>query len=409
MIVGQGGITPNGQRERPAVALFGEWNTTNLGDRAIARAATHYFIDRGYDVKLFALGSLRFIAHVSAEDWLDFFEHQEVIRHAPSQARWYVRFLQGVPLAAHAFRVLRNHDRWLSVLDHLESCRIIAVGGGDLLNQRYIHFVSPLQHIAHYARTANVPLVCLGCSSSDRFTGVSGLVLRRFIRMVRVMSVRDKSTQEAVQRICPHPVSLFGDFALPPHKDVRPHHLVHRHRVAVNVMRQEQDHHQYRAFIERVIRALITLRYEVVLFTTGNVQDGAALSEIAASFTGFVRVEHTPTLDTLRDMYRQSGLVIASRLHAAILSLEAGTPAIAVSSGRKIRNYFETIGLGNYCVAPDEEGLITLNAMITSGQYDKEFDDLRLEPVRSGHRLLERQLAPIMEMPGMAAQHLYVR
>jgi polysaccharide pyruvyl transferase WcaK-like protein len=42
-------------------------------------------------------------------------------------------------------------------------------------------------------------------------------------------------------------------------------------------------------------------------------------------------------------------LTIASRLHATILALVAGTPVIAVSPARKVRQQMIDVGLEDYC------------------------------------------------------------
>lgn len=54
-------------------------------------------------------------------------------------------------------------------------------------------------------------------------------------------------------------------------------------------------------------------------------------------------------LDFLRHV-RDAHLVIASRLHAAILSLVAGAPVVGVAPLRKVTQLMEDVGLGAYCL-----------------------------------------------------------
>jgi polysaccharide pyruvyl transferase WcaK-like protein len=55
------------------------------------------------------------------------------------------------------------------------------------------------------------------------------------------------------------------------------------------------------------------------------------------------------TVDDFVSAVSGAELVVASRLHAVILSLVAGTPVIAVSPARKVRQQMIDVGLADYC------------------------------------------------------------
>jgi len=57
-----------------------------------------------------------------------------------------------------------------------------------------------------------------------------------------------------------------------------------------------------------------------------------------------------PTVSDFLAQVRDARVVVASRLHAAILSLVAGVPVVAVAPQRKVTQLMDDAGLADYCV-----------------------------------------------------------
>jgi polysaccharide pyruvyl transferase WcaK-like protein len=71
----------------------------------------------------------------------------------------------------------------------------------------------------------------------------------------------------------------------------------------------------------------------------------------------FVEEVHTPTVDSVDDFLRQAArceFLIASRLHGIVLSHLTGTPAIALSYDRKVREHMQVIDQMRYCLDVDD-------------------------------------------------------
>src|SRR6185295_4339053 len=103
----------------PEVALFGEWNTGNLGDRAIHVEVKRFFEGCGWRPRSFHLGSL------SAGD--------EPLGVGPARAP-----------AKRAARGISQRARMLGLLPRLERVQAISVGGGALLTDDSLHFPQSL-------------------------------------------------------------------------------------------------------------------------------------------------------------------------------------------------------------------------------------------------------------------------
>lgn len=114
---------------------------------------------------------------------------------------------------------------------------------------------------------------------------------------------------------------------------------------------------RYARAIAGAVRSLVRKRKAQVTFlsTCQGVQDywtddsrtaGAIVDEMLSDVPG-IRVDRAFRSPTqLRDAYGEFDLVIATRMHAAILSLCAGTPVVPVAYEFKTRELFDGLGMG---------------------------------------------------------------
>ena len=69
---------------RPTVALFGEWNTANLGDSAIRRGAVQFFEECGWHVSCYAIGTLVPVEPGAGTQRIDAPRRARLLDHAPA-------------------------------------------------------------------------------------------------------------------------------------------------------------------------------------------------------------------------------------------------------------------------------------------------------------------------------------
>jgi polysaccharide pyruvyl transferase WcaK-like protein len=348
-------VLPFGYRTRPEIAAFGEWNTTNLGDRAIHAGVQEFFSGCGWHVQSYGFGSLVPVPAEAPLGNISF--HNDAGRKA---------MLAMMPAVGNALRGVRQGYRMMQLLPQLKRAQAILVGGGALLSgEAGRHFPRSLALLAAVAGRLGKPLYCLGCSAEGNWAGASGRNIINFLAACTVVAARDAASAERIAAVLRRPVPVFGDFCL---SDIpasgTSRGLREERGIAINVCRLParwsgvQEHYEGAmvAFADRLMRSPGGRSLNAVtVFTTGAQGDADPARRVCASLaTRKAELLFPRNLGHLSGLLSSSGLVIASRLHAAILGLVAGALVVSFSPTPKLRNFFETVGIGNYSFGPDD-------------------------------------------------------
>ena len=341
-------------RDAPELALFGEWNTANLGDRAIHRAALEFFEGCGWRTSSYALGALLPVSRLQAD--------QPLLPDAGGRSAIRAAL---PPLAAQALRGARQQYRMLRLLPALRAAQAICVGGGALLSGPGVHFSQPLAALTRAAQALGKPMLCLGCSADGLWTPAALRSIEAFAAACAVVALRDGASARRIGALLPQrPVSVFGDFCLSD-AALRNRALddTRRHVLALNVGAGPEPGGIAQHIYED---ALVTLagRWQdaapdgqggVAVFTTGTAQDAAPAQRVAQRLAAQRARLLLPTgLDELNALLRSSELVIATRLHAAILALTQGAAVIGFSHSAKLQEFGHEF-LQHEPAAPDKK------------------------------------------------------
>ncbi len=344
---------------QPEVAVFGEWNTANLGDRAIHREALRFFAECGWRTSSYSLGSLTPAnAHADGE------------KTPPVPPPLKSVALDRLPRVKRALRDVRQRYRMRRLLPRLAQVRTIAVGGGAVLSDVNLHFPQSLAMLTEAARLLDKPLLCLGCSAEGPWSAQGEEKIREFLAACSVVAVRDKTTAGRIASVLRRPVPVFGDFCLTEAHMGNDHRGQHaRHGLAINVCGMSGS---WRAAQQRYEDALVALANRfargtaphgpqpIRIFTTGTPEDATPARRVFARLTGDGVELHLPnSLDELTAVLRGSAMVIASRLHGAILSLSEQAPVIGFSPAPKLSNFFSTMDLGEYSFTVEDSARLT--------------------------------------------------
>jgi polysaccharide pyruvyl transferase WcaK-like protein len=379
---------------RPEVAVFGEWDTTNLGDRAIHHEVQRFFAECGWDVSSYGLGSLT----PSTPDTAD--------KRAPaaSWARGAARRLNAH--AKRALRQIRQRYRMLRLLPQLERAKAISVGGGALLTDVNLHFPQSLAVLADAARLLDKPLLCLGCSADGPWSAKGERQIRKFLSACDIVAARDEVTAGRISAVLRRQIPIFGDFCLteahvwndglraPPRCDL-----------AINVCRNPGS---WNAMQDRYEDALVALtnhvrrgavgsaRRAIQIFTTDTADDVVAARRVFARLDGDDVELHVPkSVDELAAVMRDSAIVVASRLHSAILALAQNTPVVGLSPMPKLRDFFSTIGLAQYSF--DLAGHGELAHWLTGAEHEAIYAEQRRALVGAPMWLARAQVRKMLE------------
>ena len=351
---------------RPRMAVFGEWNTTNLGDRAIFQGVQAFCRNAGWDVDAYGLGTLTPVALASIAD-----HPLSAWNVPPNASRQTSPFVKqdgslSYRLYQHAkqnARGVRQHYRMKRLLPRLNQANAILVGGGLLLSDRNLHFPQSLVAIARTAKKLQLPLLCLGCGAVEDWSPRGKEMITEFVEVCTLIAARDQETARKLSEILRTPVPVFGDFALSL-PTVQEKSQCTQPTLAINVMglvaQQPSDQERYESvLIEAVNRWVQQFDQHrditVKVFTTGTCEDTQPAKRVAEQLTApHVNFYVPESTDQLNQLLQNCTAVLASRLHAAILAISQGVPVVGVGAGhvsQKLYNFFKAIGIDSYSIS----------------------------------------------------------
>jgi len=351
----------------PEVAVFGEWNTGNLGDRAIHIEVKRFFEDCGWLTRSFHLGSL------SSGD-----EPAE----APDAGGGALR-----PPAKRAVRGVWQRVRMLRLLPRLERVQAISVGGGALLTDDGLNFPQSLMELARYARALDKPLVCLGCSAEGPWSARGWRMIREFLEACTVLAVRDSDTAARLATTLGARPPVFGDFcltgALPAEAPRSPPGA--RHQLAINVSQLAAPWAAEQARLEDALVALARSAAArmaargigLCVFTTGLEEDARAARRVHALLEPCGALLYLPaSLDQLSMLLSTACVVVATRLHAAVIPLAGRLPVAGLSASPRLHDFFATMNIGRYCYEPGSvrqlaDWLALVNLQVVAGDQQR--------------------------------------
>lgn len=336
----------------PEVAIFGECDTGNIGDRAIHLEALRFFRQCGWRTSSYSIGSL-LPARIDS-----------VAETASLRRVSITGAMDRLPPAKRALRAVRQRLRMRRLMPSLAAVRAICVGGGALLSDANLHFPQSLAVLTKAVRVLDKPLLCLGCSIEGSWSAHGAKQIREFLAACSIVAVRDSITAERIAEVLSRPVPVFGDFCLTEADARNDAHCQHlRHGLALNVCEMAD---QWRAEQQRYEDALVALARRMVqrsaggaqpvrIFTTGTADDTKPARRVFSRLAGMGAELHLPrTLDELTVTLRESAITVATRLHGAILAISEQAPVVGFSAAPKLRNFLLTMQMEEYSFTLDE-------------------------------------------------------
>lgn len=172
----------------------------------------------------------------------------------------------------------------------------------------------------------------------------------------------------------------------------------------------EEDTHS--AYLQALISVGIHLSlqgYEIRIVCSQTAMDTADAKRIFLSLRdcGVSSVSHcaAPIVDDFIRFVSGAELVIASRLHAVILSLMTGTPVVAFAHLDKVRAAMNAVALDNFCLSLQEFQLDRLLAVTDLALSQR--DSLR-EQIRTAKLRLRSELVPVFDSLAAMRPNRYV-
>lgn len=358
--------------QAPRIALLGPFSSRNLGDTATQMAvmqnlvlrqpAAHFIgISPEPDDTLHSLGMPAFplsgLGPAAGNATLT--RDTSLAAQAQEPKSRSRRGLSSIVAAATlAFSRVWRMAKWVRSLDLL-----IISGGGqldDFWGGAWGHPWSMLLWAA-LARMNGVPVVFLGVGLDHLDTTLSQHFAVRAMRWAQRRIFRDSDSRQAliglgltqVSSVCPDlafSLQMESTDAAP----ATPFVVLSPISLKTWSHSQTQAHDRYLDGLAETGAALAQRGYALRIACSQpsmDTSEAQALMQRLEARGVQAQLCHTPQVRDFMHQVQGAELVVASRLHAAILSLVSGCPVLALSHLPKVSSLMRDAGLADYCVA----------------------------------------------------------
>jgi polysaccharide pyruvyl transferase WcaK-like protein len=289
--------------------------------------------------------------------------------------------LKAVPVLGWCLKTIHGWGRevrhWFRAYRFLTTQDLLIVSGGGQLCDRWggpWHHPFALFKWAVLARFAQVPYVVVSVGASNDASMTSRVFMSAALRMARYRSFRDKSSREVAGGLAPQAArdSVVPDlaFSLPASELPRPAGIRKmaqgRTIVAISPIAYakpgrwpREDRALYDRYVQQMaglVSQLLAGGYFLVVVWSSLADDESVVPEILAlldqeSKKNIARQTHIATIASWKDLVASLmdvDVLIASRLHSAILGFVSRKPVIAISFDPKVDGVMTDLGQSEY-------------------------------------------------------------
>jgi polysaccharide pyruvyl transferase WcaK-like protein len=284
--------------------------------------------------------------------------------------------------AVHGVRTIprqapeRSGFRNVTLLREVARADLVTLGGGDLIREQADGVVPALNWLARI-RTALAlrrPVALIGVSVGDLEAPRVRRAVSDYLRRIPLIAARDSASAAALTELGAEDVWTIGDLALESWTPdvVRPQRSAGPVRIGVATREilgrgrsvpADADEHLRRELAIALDELVTTLdaRVELIPCRTRGPQPrpdddaraGEALAAVARTGATWTRHQSPSSAAEFGAIARELDLVIAVRLHGAVLSAAAGRPLLGISYDRKVSGFLEDLGLSSQCLRLD--------------------------------------------------------
>lgn len=348
------------------IGLLGMYGSTNLGDTAIQAAVMNALHSRRPNIDFVGLcpdpedtarthGIPSFAASGRGRLVIP---HRDSATDNRTQEKNILRPSKKFALFYH-LHVLRNIERQMRNLDML-----IVSGGGQIDD----HWGGPWQQPFRLfvwcmcARLYRKPIAAFALGVDNLRFRLSAWFATHALKMAQYRAFRDSGSldllrnkgMDSASNVCPDPAFAFcpaaGRTETVKQKNSK---FAVISPISKNAFpgTGDAEYDAYLTALARVAEDLQQKGIEVRFVCSQTKMDPPAALRIAAQMKSDTMISFpgVKTVDDFVLFVSGAEFIIASRLHALILSLVTGTPTIAVSPARKVRQQMIDVGLEDYC------------------------------------------------------------
>ena len=289
-----------------------------------------------------------------------------------------------------------NFKRFGVVKDKIKSSDYVIFGGGSLLINNFtfplnLFFISSLCHLY------NKNYAVAGVSTRAIKNRFIRMLIKKFIKGADFVYVRDHHSKVLCKEQFLVNADYAPDFALCLEKEDTV--FLDRYRILINVMglqshgffSTQENVDNYILFLKGLVASLLgdSVNYSFSFFTTGEESDRLLINKLRENLNkefGMVFDVFIPnSLSELLEFYKTGDIVIATRLHSAIIGLATGHRVVCFNWDSKVEGFFDSLSMGNSLV----NLFSNLSECIIKSERLNEcqncfFEDLKMDVIRYG-------------------------
>jgi colanic acid/amylovoran biosynthesis protein len=247
---------------------------------------------------------------------------------------------------------------------------IVQVGGSFLVDLYGMH----QYRLILSALLSKIPIVLIGHSLGPYGTGIYRLVAKWCLTRVAKIVIRDQDTRTLTHQLSSVIQPIVGaDTAWLVTPTTKLNSQSQEKIIAITSRRLSPfdrrlglSQHAYEQQLASLCESLVEQEYKVRFYSTCTSFDGyhnddrviaaSIVSKIAPRYAQHVTVVNTELTDVeLGEALAQCHVTIGTRLHSAIISMNFGTPAIALAYEHKTTGLYQDMELGEYAIQLDCE------------------------------------------------------
>lgn len=247
------------------------------------------------------------------------------------------------------FLISKNYN-FASIFKTLNSKDVVYVGGGNMIMDYDIFpdYTLRVKKIVQQCNKNNLKVALMSVGVGPIKSIFSAKRLRRILSLLDYISVRDLDSQEFLARFTSKEIFLLPDPAfMIKNQNVD---IIKNSNYGINVMNINNDKillSQYSDLISKLIN--IKPECKITIFTTEVSDYGyAELLYETLLLKGYININiiHFDSVETLISISRKFNAIISTRMHAAILAMTQGVPAIPLVWQTKVKSVFEYMNIG---------------------------------------------------------------
>jgi polysaccharide pyruvyl transferase WcaK-like protein len=385
------------------IAVCGEIYSANLGDQAIHACLLHLLKHIDPDIEIISLdlsGRTGLQVKPGLRQQIAEWQSTPVVKTAFVAANTVYQ----------SFRLKRVYaGPWGQQLRQVQS---LVIGGGQLLMDDGLNFPLKVNGAADQAHRLGLPVHFSACGVGRSWSTMGKRLFSKALSPAATITLRDQLSSQHLEQNLPgtaHKVTfdpaIWAADVYPVLSKNSPAEFIGLcviHQDAYNA-RSQQGRIYAKDWMQNwlnLISALLKTRKPILLFSTGSAVDQQFADALFqhANRQGIRGVELAPwpsdVADLLNTMHR-CGVVISTRLHAAVLANACGIATMGMAWDKKVRAYYEETGRPELCF---DLPLLDLDKIVRTVQelHGQEFpasvlNELRQRALQSAQVILKER------------------